>query len=418
MSFINKVSGLFKNKVKNSENTSLWDLNNWFFSNKIGQDGPDISEITYYICMKKLSESLGKMPIAVKDIDKNRVSHDALRFLTIQPNPTMTPVQFITTLEYCRNHYGNGYAYINRNKNGTIEGLYPIDPRAVQIWINNGDQFTSRKYYYFYTDMLSGQSYWLYPDDVIHVKSWQTERSGLAGKSAREILAAYMQGNKASQRFLNDLYQKGLTANAVVKYVGDVNQKAKAKIQKELSELAGQHTDRLLPLPAGWDLVPLDLKLTDSQFYELKKFSSLQIAAAFGIMPNHLNNYDKSSYANSSMQNLTFYVDTLLYNITLYEQELNRKLLTTVEQNQGLSFEFNVSVILRGDPAQQANTLNKYVAGSVYTVNEARRYAGMPPVPDGDVIMANGSYVKLDELGKAYKQTNPVPEGGDKNEGI
>ncbi|MDQ0204076.1 phage portal protein [Pectinatus haikarae] len=414
MSFLNKMVGAFRSNIKNdSGGFTLSDVNALFFNNRIGTDGPDISEITYFICMKKLSESLGKMPIALKDSDKNRITdHNTYQYLNVQPNAVLTPAQFFTSLEYCRNHYGNGYAYINRNPDGSMEGLYILDPRMVQIWVNNTSQFTQRQYYYFYTDSVSGQSYWFYPDDVIHVKSWKLGRNGFAGKSVREILASYMQGNKASQRFLNDLYQKGLTANAVVKYTGDLDKKSMQNVIAQLTELAGQRTDRIIPLPPNWDIVPLELKLTDSQFYELKKFSSLQVAAAFGIMPNHLNNYDKSSYANSSMQNLTFYVDTLLYNITLYEQELNRKLLTTKELQQGLGYEFNVSVILRGDPASQADMLNKYVAGSVYSVNEARRYAGMPPDKDGNVIIANGSYVKLQDLGSAYKN-KAIPKGGE-----
>ena len=53
-----------------------------------------------------------------------------------------------------------------------------------------------------------------------------------------------------------------------------------------------------------------------------KKYGALSIAAAFGVKPDHLNDYSKSSYANSSMQSLSFYINTLLYNVSLYEQEL------------------------------------------------------------------------------------------------
>ena len=163
-----------------------------------------------------------------------------------------------------------------------------------------------------------------------------------------------------------------------------------------------QGGDRIIPLPLGFDIVPLDLKLTDSQFYELKKFSSLQVAAAFGIKPNHLNNYDKSSYSNSEMQNLTFYVDTLLAILTQWEEELNYKLLTNEEIEQGLSYQFNVGTILRGDIKTQSESLRNYVSGSIYTINEARKKAGLPPAPGGDVIVVNGSYTDLDKLGNAY----------------
>ena len=150
------------------------------------------------------------------------------------------------------------------------------------------------------------------------------------------------------------------------------------------------------------DLVPLDLKLTDSQFYELKKFTSLQIAAAFGVKPNHLNNYDKSSYANSEMQNLTFYIDTLLFILNQYEEEFNYKMLSEEERKKGLRFEFNVASILRGDLKTQAESITKYVSGSIYTINEARTYAGLPKVEDGEKILVNGSYVELKNVGNAY----------------
>lgn len=383
---------------------TLSDINAFFNRQTETANGPDIGEITYFTCLKKLAESLAKMPIHLMDQNKNRITnHESYQSLNIQPNAVMTPAQMITTLEFCRNHYGNGYAYINRNLDGSLEGLYPLDPRCVTIWINETNSFTQRTYYYTYLDTLTGTTFWIAPEDMIHVRSWITERWGLAGKSVREILAANMAGNKASQQFLNDLYQRGLTANLVVKYVGDLNSARQKEITKDLVNLAGLKTDRIIPVPFGWDVSALDLKLTDAQFFEIKKFSSLQIAAAFGVMPNHLNLYENSSYNNSSMQNLTFYVDTLLYNITEYEQELNRKLLTIKQQKKGMGFYFNVNTILRGDPLQQSTILRNYVAGTIMKPNEARRLNNMPPDKSGDDLLVNGTYTKLSDIGAAYK---------------
>jgi HK97 family phage portal protein len=213
-----------------------------------------------------------------------------------------------------------------------------------------------------------------------------------------------MNGNKASQDFLNKLYEKGLTANAVVKYVGDLNEEGRRKLLRSINQQAKDESRRMVALPVGCDIQTLDLKLTDSQFYELRKYNALQIAAAFGVNPDHLNDYTKSSYNNSAMQNLQFYVNTLLYNVTVYEQEMNRKLLTASEQMRGLGFKFNVWVILRGDPTQQADILQKMVQTAIYSPNEARNKLDMPPTEGGDVHMVNGSYVKLEDIGLAYQQ--------------
>lgn len=403
MKLLDKIKKKIRNSSDSADVISLSTINELFFTNQANTGGPDISEITYFTCLKTLAESIGKMPLYLMDENKNRImDHDVMQLFNVQPNQYMTPIQFFTYLEYCRNHYGNAYAYIAMNS-GKFIGIYPLDPRRIEIWVNNTEEFTRRSFYYRYMDERNGNSYWFLPDEIIHVKSWITGDSGLSGKSVREILATNMAGSKASQKFLNDLYQKGLTANAVVKYVGDLSKEKQSLLLSRIEEQARENGRRIITLTIGFDIQTLDLKLTDSQFYELKKYNALQIAAAFGIKPNNLNDYSKSSYANSSAQNLSFYVDTLLYNITLYEQELNRKLLTRKEQNNGLEFKFNVKVILRGDPTQQADVLQKLVSTSIYSPNDARRQLDIPPTKGGDVHIVNGSYVALQDIGIAYR---------------
>ena len=382
-----------------------------------GQYGTDLSEITYFTCLKTLSEALGKMPVHVVDAEKKRISHETAPLVETQTNNVQTPVQFFTQMEYFRNHFGNAYAYIARDVRGRATGLYPLLPSAVQVWINNTDTMTARPYYYYYSSPQDGGVYWLDPQDVIHVKAWITEPSGHAGKSVRQILAESLTGNKAAQAFLNDLYQKGLTANAVVKYVGDLNRDKQKLMLENIEAQARDNGRRMIALPVGFDLQTLDLKLSDSQFFELQKYGALRIAAAFGVKPNFLNDYSKSSYANSAAQNLSFYVDTLLYNVSGYEQEMNRKLLTQAEQTAGIGYKFNLWAILRSDPDKQAEIIQKMVSTGIYSVDEARYLLDMPPCDGGDVHMIPGNYIKLQEIGaytdKARAAAGAAVKGGE-----
>ena len=374
--------------------------------------GKDLSEITYFTCLKVLSESIGKLSINLKDSDNNRIyAHDSLQMLKVRPNKFMTPTTFKALIEYHRNHSGNAYAYLQYEKNGKLEGIYPLESRNMQILIDNADIFQrGNKMYYRYLAPKTGKTYIFEDKEILHFKGGLSE-DGLVGKSVRETLASTLKGVKVSQQYLNNLYEKGLTAKAILKYTGDFDSKKKAMLVNELANFAtGNDSRGIIPIPLGMDLVPLDLKLTDSQFYELKKFTSLQIAAAFGVKPNHLNNYDNSSYANSEMQNLTFYIDTLLFILNQYEEEFNYKMLSEEERKKGLRFEFNVASILRGDLKTQAESITKYVSGSIYTINEARTYAGLPKVKDGEKILVNGSYVELKNVGNAYLK------GGENNE--
>lgn len=75
----------------------------------------------------------------------------------------------------------------------------------------------------------------------------------------------------------------------------------------------------------------------------------MQIAAAFGVKPNQINDYSKSSYANSELQQLSFYVDTELFVIKQYEEEINYKMLTDEEQDDGFI----------------TNTMKKFFSGQI-----------------------------------------------------
>lgn len=374
-----------------------------FSSSYNAELGGDLGEVVFFTCLKILSESVGKIPCYLMDDDKRRINnHDTMWFLGVKPNEYMTPVQFFAGLEFWRNYYGNAYVYISRNVAGEIDGLYPLDPRRVQIWINNTEKFTARKFYYFYTDDRTGKSYYFEQGDVLHFKSWITEDSGLAGKSVREILATSFAGAKSSTKFLNDLYSKGLIASAVVKYTGDLKRESQDRLLDEIIAQAEDKGRRMITIPTGFDIQKLDLKLTDSQFFELKKFSARQIAAAFGVNTFYLNDLEKSSYANAAAQNLQFYTSTLLFILNIYEQELNRKLLTRQELLQGMGYKFNISVLLRGDPQQQADVIQKLVGTGIYSINESRRLLDREPCEGGDVRFVNGAFVKLQDIGKAY----------------
>lgn len=383
------------------------------FSSSYTDLGSDLSEIVFFTCLKILSESIGKIPCYLLDKDKKRITaHDTTWFLSIKPNEFMTPAQFFTHLEFDRNYYGNAYVYVSRNEDGTLKGLYPLSSRCVQIWINSSARFTEQTYYYQYTDMRTGKLYYFQPDELLHFKSWITDDTGLAGKSVREILATSFAGAKSSTKFLNDLYQNGLTANAVVKYTGDLKRESQDKLLDEIIRQSNDKGRRLITIPMGFDLQKLDLSLTDSQFFELKKYSALQIAAAFGVQPAQLNDLTKSSYASEAAQQVSFLSSTLLYIISSYEQELNCKLLSRKEILGGRHFKFNVSVLLRTNPETQADIIQKMIQNSVYSVNEARYLLDKEPCENGDTRIVNGSFVPLSKIGIAYAENI---EGGDIN---
>lgn len=374
-----------------------------------------LSEVTYFTCLKMLSETLGKMSIKMyKETDKGvtRTSpNKAYKLLKYRPNPYMTPSIFWATVENNRNHFGNAYVYIRRQfeakKYGgkvEIKDLWIMPSENVQVILDDKGIFGNKDaLWYVYTDKDSGEQFVFKGQDVLHFKT-SFSFDGILGQPVSQILRHTLDGGVESQNFINNLYKTGLTAKATLEYTGDLDSTKEERLLKGIEKFANgsQNAGKIIPIPLGMKITPLNIKLTDSQFYELKKFSALQIAGAFGIKPNQINNYEKSSYANSEMQQLSFYVDTELFILKQYEEEINFKLLEDKEKDENVYYKFNEKSILRTDAKTQAECITSYVNNAIYTPNDARAYLDMPSVEGGDVLICNGNYIPITDVGKQY----------------
>ena len=381
------------------------------------------SEVTYFTCLKMLSETLAKMPVKYyQKTDRGIVEAEQTetsKLLTKRPNPFMTPTVFWNTVEMNRNHYGNAYVYMRkkfiRQRYGgefRIIDLWVMQSNCVQIVVDDAGIFAGvGRLWYVYTDPTSGRQYVFSTDEVMHFKT-SFSFDGITGLPVQQILKDTVSGASASQEFMNGMYESGLTAKATLEYTGELNEGAKEALRKSFEEFGSgaKNVGKILPVPLGMKLTPLDIKLTDSQFFELKKYTALQIAAAFGVKPNQINDYSKSSYANSELQQLSFYVDTELFIIKQYEEEINYKMATEEEQESGFYYKYNEKVLFRTDSKTQMEYLKNGVGGSIIKPNEARRKLDMPDAEGGDELLANGSIVPLTMAGAAYLKGGQTEE--------
>ena len=263
-----------------------------------------LGEVTYFTCLKMLSETLGKMPIKFYQQTERGIeeagANTAYNLLRTRPNPQMTPTTFWGTVENNRNHYGNAYVWIQREfkrkKYGgdiEIKNLWIMPSSDTTVIVDDKGVFgAAGDIYYWYVDKYSGESYCFPSSDVMHFKT-SMSFDGLTGAPVRDILKLTIEGGLESQNFMNNLYKGGLTARAALQYTGDLSPKLEKQLIARLEEYANgaNNAGKFIPIPIGMKLEPLNIKLTDSQFFELKKYIALQIAGAFGIKPNQINDY-------------------------------------------------------------------------------------------------------------------------------
>lgn len=398
----------------NQDSNSLFDILSTLNNNDV-EVQQDISETIYFICLKHLSESLGKMQWEKREITKKKgretiFDNELDLLLNIRPNPYMSAITFWQTVELNRNHYGNSYVYIERN--GTkIKNLWQLPSDEVEIWIDNKGYFQLKdSIWYVWNDSRSGKKYSFLKDEILHFKthmSWD----GLSGTAVRDILKTQLNTQKSALNFLKRIYSSStLGTKVVVHYTGELNDaKAKNMVDRIANFAKAKESGAFIPLPMGYQAQLLEMKLADSQFFENNKNTALQIAAAFGIKPNVINDYTKSSYSNSETQQLDFYVNTLQPLFLIYEQELSYKLLHPRDLERGQRLVINEDVLFKMDNQTKANVYSNYVQNFIMTPNEVREALNLPYIEGGDKLVGNGNAISIDKAGDQYTK------GGDEN---
>lgn len=424
MKFTKRLKNAWK-MIFNKSDRETVELNNLYKFLGIDPDEDEraISEATYFACMKVLSEAIGKLPLKLlRYNERNGVEtarkHPLYYALHDRPNPYMTATNFWSTVEYNRNHYGNAYVWIQGA--GKNMKLWILPSTQVTVYYDDAKILADQPdIYYVYSG--GGQNYRFSSEEILHFKSSNT-LDGIVGISVKDQLKSTIGGGVKSQKMLNKMYDSGFTAKAVLNYTGSLND---ANVQELVrmteayakGDLKDKGVENIIPIPLGFSLNPLNVKLADNQFVEVRQYTALQIASAFGIKPYQIGDYTKSSYASAEAQQLSFLVDTLLYIIKQYEEELSYKLLSREEIDNGYHFKFNVAVILRADLATQINTLSAGVSNFIYTPNEARAMLDLEAKEGGDRLLGNGASIPVDMAGTQYTtDATSVNEEGTEND--
>lgn len=415
---INRAIKAIKEKFSpKNEETTLSDPNIRTVLKTLGIDpnsidnSSDMSETIYYICLKHMAETMSKMPwekrIRTKKKGKEKDFDSPLDLiLNMRPNPYYSASTFWAAIELNKLHHGNSYAYIETDYKGAVKYLWVLPSDQVEIWMDDKGLIGQQNaIWYIWTDPKTSKRYTFLKDEILHFKTI-ISFNALAGIPVKEYLKTQINTGKNSIGFLNKLYKNNMFGSKViVHYTGELNKKAEDLVATSLENFSkSQGSGKFIPMPMGMQAQLLDMKLADAQFFENNKVSALQLAAAFGIKPNVINNYDKSSYSNSETQQLDYYVNTLQPLFSSYQQELSYKLLRPDELKKGCRLEINEKILFKMDNKTQSEVYSKYLSNFGMTPNEVREELNLPYIDGGDVLIGNGSTIGLEDVGKQYKK--------------
>lgn len=418
--FTQWLSGLFRRGVRAETTVSSVTLNDPTLLEWLGIDPDEINvrgtnalkEATVYACVKILSEAVAKLPLKVyreteQGIEK-APKHYLYPLLKSRPNPYMTASDMLRSVETQRNLDGNAYivpeiVQSGRDR-GRIRWLWPVDAKAVEVWVDNRGLFEARNRVW-YVIRVGGQEIRLAPDEIIHLKAMTLD--GIVGVSPLKYLQWLVESGAAGTKHVRDFFKQGLQVKGIVHYTGDLNPEAEERFRKRFEQMASglKNAHRVALLPIGYTFQPLEISMTDAQFLETAQLTIRQIANAFGVKMHQLNDLSRATHTNIEEQQKQFYADTLQAILTQYEQELTYKLFTPSEIKQGYYVKFAVDSILRSDIKTRYEAYRVGIQGGFLKPNEVRSWEELPAEPGGDTLLIN----------KAMTPLAVGEEGGDGN---
>lgn len=241
---------------------------------------------------------------------------------------------------------------------------------------------------------------------VLHIPGFSFD--GLKGLSPIAHAAEMVGIGLATQEFLARFYGQGMNVGGVLEHPGKLSDKARANLIADLeAKGAGlANSWRPLVLEEGMRFNRIPMPLRDAQTVEMLKLTRDQIAALFRVPPHMIANLERATFSNIEHQSLEFVKYTMLPWIVRWEREINRKLFTRREKEQGFYVKFNVEGLLRGDYKSRQEGLAIQRQNGIINADEWRELEEMNPIPGGagQVYLVNGNMVPLDETGRPERR--------------
>ena len=360
---------------------------------------------TVYACVRLLAESVASLPLhlyrEMENGGKEKArDHPLYRILYRQPNPEMTSFSFREVMLTHLLLWGNSYAQIIRDGRNNVLGLYPLLPENMEIdRMENGELYYI---YHAYTDEKPGETnkdIYFRRNEILHIPGLGF--NGLVGFSPIAMMKNTLGSAIAVEKYGSAFFRNGARPAGVLEHPHVL--KDPQKIRDNWMDTYGgsSNAHKIAVLEEGMSYKPISLPPEDSQFLSTREFDVEEICRIFRVPPHLVQDLKRSTFNNIEHQGISFVQYTLMPWLERFEQAIIKDVL--LEKEQDVYFpKFNVDGLLRGDYESRMRGYAVGFANGFLSPNDIRRLENMNPIPNGDVYVTNGSYVKLEDIGAAY----------------
>lgn len=342
-----------------------------------------------YACVNLICGTIGSLPLMVYRRGADGVrslarDHPLYFVLHESPNFDQTGVDFWEYMCAGIELHGNAYATIERRGDGVISALIPVRPDTVKV-----QRKSDASIEYSWTE--EGRRRVRAGKGMLHIRG--PFGDALSGASTLSVCRGVFDGALAAEGAADAVFHNRIMPSGVL--VAPEGVSLSAEQRQHFEDLLAKKFQGALRagapmlLDRGMQWKQLMINPEDAQMLESRKFSGEEICRIFGVPPAMVGFGDKASNwgTGKEVDVLGFQKFTLRKRLKRIEQALEKQLIPLAERRaQGLTIEFNLDGLLRGDTASRYEAYERGIRMGIMTRNEARALENRPPVAGGDIV--------------------------------
>ncbi len=336
---------------------------------------------TVYACCGLLCGDVGKLPLKLMHEDrsgKKQVArpHPLHKVLSRRPNEWQTSMEWRMVMLLHALVGKGGYSYINRSEDGAVLELIPMLPGSVKV-VQASDWSIS----YEWTNG-KGAVTRIRREDVhaLHGLSWNGVTAMPVVEQGREAIGLAMASEETQAR----MHGQGARPGGFVSTSAKLGEQEVLNIKKTFAEgyTGVDNAFKTLLLDNGLKFEPWTMNGVDGQHLQTRKHQVEEICRFFRVFPAMIGYSDKATtYGSAEAFFGAHVVHSLQPWVVLWEQAMERDLLTEKEVDDGFFVKFSFEGLLRGSSADRAEFYKAAINDGWMTRNEVRSLEDLNPLP-------------------------------------
>lgn len=336
---------------------------------------------TVFSCVKVLAESVGMLPLNIKEKSENGLNNanDSIlhQLFKFGVNDFQTAQEWKETVVAHLALRGNHYSFINR-VNGIVHELLPLNPASVKPKLN--DDWSVE----YEVTFANGHKETFTSEKIFHVRLFSLD--GLNGLSPISAAKNSLGLAKATEKHGAKLFANAATPSGGFATEKTLTDEQYKRVKDQLDDYKGENAHKNLILEGGLAWFQTSLSSDDAQFLDTRKFQRTDICGVFRVPPHMIADLEKATFSNIEQQGLEYVQHSLMPYLVRIEGRINKDLISKADRGRFFA-KFNTNALLRGDMQARGEFYTKLTQTGAISPNEIRALEDLNPREGGDIYL-------------------------------